>query len=189
MNKLLAVAGLIGLTGLLASCNVTVTPGPGGGGQSSILSLNAITSYKSSWVLQNDAFDQNGAKLSKGTQIICDNRNTDLDVGVSWTGGLQRIGVQFVGLKTGATSNVRVFGDAYSSTDFSGSGVATITIGKGVAPLKVGSGLSAQAIIVNPVNTVTVKGNTYVQAIGEDRNGDLSNVVQSVTAIPVADCS
>ena len=111
-----------------------------------------------------------------------------MQVGVNWSGPLQQIGIQFKGLKTGQVSSTRVFGDAYSAPDYSGSGSATINIGPGVAPLKVSSGLSAQSIVVTPVTSVTVKGYTYVQAIGKDNNGNFSKVVSSVNAIPVADC-
>ncbi len=179
--------GLVGMGALLASCNVSVTPV--GGGPSSTLQLKAISSYTSQYSLQNAALDQNGNVLAAGTSIICDNLSTQLQVGVTWTGDLQQIGIQFKGLKTGAVSSARVFGDKFGAPDYSGSGLATITINPGVAPLKVSSGLSAQSIVVTPVSNVNVKGYTYVQAIGLDSSRNLSNVVSSTTAIPVADCS
>ena len=110
-------------------------------------------------------------------------------MGVSWTGDLQQIGIRFKGALTGGTSKTNVFGDRYSAPDYSGNGTASITIRPGLAPLKVSSGVSAQAIVVTPITTVNVKGYTYVQAFGKDSSGNYSNVVESVTQIPVADCS
>ncbi|AZI42056.1 hypothetical protein EHF33_04245 [Deinococcus psychrotolerans] len=185
INK--GLLGLIGAATLLSACSVTVTPAPNGGGSS--VTLNAVTSYNSEYTLASSTVDQNGRTLAAGTNVICDDRNTQLQVGVSWTGGLQRIGIQFTGVKYGQTTKQRIFGDRYSSPDYSGNGLATITIGSGVAPLKVSSGLSAQSIVPTPINTTYVKGYTYVQAIGEDQNGNVSNVVESVTAIPVVNCS
>ncbi|WP_161883703.1 hypothetical protein [Deinococcus alpinitundrae] len=185
MNR--GILGLIGAAALLSSCNVTVTTPADN--SSTTLSLDAISSYTSQYKLLTSTQDQNGNTLAAGTPIICDNLNTRLDVGVSWTGGLQQIGIRFKGALTGTTTNTSVFGDRYSTPDYSGNGTASITIRPGLAPLKVSSGISAQAIVVTPINTVNVKGYTYVQAFGKDSNGNYSNVVQSVTDIPVADCS
>ncbi len=185
MNR--GILGLIGAAALLSSCNVTVTtPAYSSSGT---LHLDAISSYQSQYSLLTSAQDQNGNTLAAGTPIICDNRNTRLDVGVDWTGDLQQIGIRFKGALTGSTSNTNVFGDRYSAPDYSGSGTASITIRPGLAPLKVSNGVSAQAIIVTPISTVNVKGYTYVQAFGKDSSGNYSNVVESVNQIPVADCS
>lgn len=181
--------GLIGMAALLSACNITVTPGTNGGGPSNLLTLKGVTSYDSQYILASSAVDQNNQTLARGTSVICDDRNTQLQVGVSWSGGLQRIGISFKGVKTNQTTSQRIFGDRYSSPDYSGNGLATINIGMGVAPLKVSAGLSAQGIVPTPINVTYVKGYTYVQAIGEDRNGNVSNVVESVTAIPVVNCS
>lgn len=111
--------GLVGVAALLSACNVTVTPAPGpsGGGPSNLLTLKNVTSFDSQYVLASNTVDQNGRTLAAGTSIICDDRNTQLQVGVSWSGGLQRIGISFKGVKTGLTTNQRIFGDVYSSPD------------------------------------------------------------------------
>ncbi len=66
-----------------------------------------------------------------------------------------------------------------------------MNIGPNLAPLHVESGLSAQGIVPTPVApaNIRIKGYTYVQVVGEDSNGNISNLRESVTAIPVADCS
>lgn len=191
-SVLLRLVGLAGLSALLASCDITVrVPDqvvPNQGTQSTTLKLTKVTSFSSEYTLQRSAFDQNGNILPVGSSIICDNRDTRLEVDVAWSGDLQQIGVQFKGLSTGDVSTTRVFGTKYTAPDYSGQGFANIVVSPGMAPLKVSSGLSAQRITPTPITNVNVKGNTYVQAIALDSRGRQSNVVESVNAIPVADC-
>ena len=187
MNKTMVGMGVAGLVALLSACDVSVTVPDLG--SSSTLKLTGVTSYTSQYQLQTDVQDQNGASLAAGTYIICDDRNTQLTVGVGWSGPLQRIGIRFVGLTNGTTSSI-AYGNNFSTPNYSGSGSATVTFGAASAPLSVSSGLKAQAIVVTPVTNVQINGYTYVQAFGQDDLGNYSNTVQSATAIPVANrCS
>ena len=190
MNKAFVGVGALGLAALLSACDVSVSVPSPDLGSSQDLVLKGVTSFTSQYQLQTDVRDQNNNTIAAGTYIICDDRNTQLQVGVAWSGPLQQIGIRFKGLTTGQTTSAIVYGDTYSAPDYSGSGSATINVGPGVAPLKVSSGLSAQAIVVTPVTNVQINGYTYVQAFGKDDLGNYSNYVESATAIPVANtCS
>ena len=178
MKKILlaSVAG----AGLLASCGGVVTSNP--------VSNLAVTSYSTDWQLSTDVRDQSGQIIPKGTYLICDNKNTKMSVGVTWQGGLQQLALQFKGYTTGQTKTVAT--NPLNATNYSGSGTYDYTFGPLTAPLNVGGGkLSTQAIVVNPISTVNVKGYTYVLVQGYDLGGTGSNVAQSQKAIPVADCT
>ncbi|WP_245557761.1 hypothetical protein [Deinococcus apachensis] len=181
--------GALGLSAVLASCgDITVfIPDPIPGTQPSpTLTLEAVTGYNTSYRLTQDVRDQNGQTITAGTNVICDNGNTQMAVDVDWTGGLSRLYAQFKGLRTGDYENVTFY--PFGSVDYSGSGTATYTFGPNTAPQSVGKSIGAQAIVVNPVTDVNVKGYTYVRLQGLDENGRASNIVESVTAIPVVDC-
>lgn len=178
MKKILlaSVAG----AGLLASCGGVLTADP-------VTNL-AVSSYSTDWQLNSDVRDQNGQVIPKGTYLICDNKNTKMQVGVTFQGGLQQLALQFKGYNTGTTKTVAT--NPLNATNSSGSGTYEYTFGPNTAPLSVNGGnLSAQAIIVNPITNVTVKGYTYVRVQGYDLAGNASNVATSPTAIPVADCA
>lgn len=186
MKKMLL--GAVGLSAVLASCgDLTVTLNPfvpdiGTRQPSTTLRLTELSSFTTNWQLSEKVRDQNGQIISAGSYLICDNRNTDLTVNLKWTGDLRRLYVQFRGANSGATRGVNYFNFTGNTT--SGSGTATYTFAPGTAPLS----LNPQAIIVNPIKNVNVKGYTYVQLQGLDQNGNYSNVIQSVTQIPVVDC-
>ncbi|WP_414656797.1 hypothetical protein ACINK0_11545 [Deinococcus sp. VB343] len=181
MKKILlaSVAG----AGLLASCgngSVIVETNP-------VTNLK-VTSYTTNWQLTTEARDQNGQPIAKGAYLICDNRNTTMAVGATWQGGLQQLALQFKGYNTGATKTVAT--NPLGATNSTGSGTYEYTFGPETAPLNVGSGkISAQAIVVNPITTVNVKGYTYVRIQGYDVLGNPSNIAESEIAIPVADCA
>lgn len=181
--------GAVGLSALLASCGeiTIVIPDPIPNTQpSTTLKLKAVAGYSTSYRLTQDVRDQNGQTIAAGTYVICDNRNTDMTVDVTWTGGLSKLYAQFKGLRTGDYENVTFY--PFGSVNYSGSGTATYTFGPGTAPQSVGKNVSVQGIVVNPVTNVNVKGYTYVRLQGLDENGRASNIVESVTAIPVVDC-
>ncbi|WP_309571954.1 hypothetical protein [Deinococcus sp.] len=186
-KMMLAAVGIVGLTGLLASCGTTATvsfgfaPGPQ---RSSTLMLDSMA-YTTNYQTQSDYTDQNGNTIAAGSYIICDNLSTQMYVDLAWTGGLKNLYVQFKGLSTGSTKTVPFY--AFSGVDYSGSGTATYTLGAGTAPLSVSPKVGAQAIVVTPV-IVNVKGNTYVNVQGIDQNGYNSNILTSVTALPVVNC-
>lgn len=182
MKKILLAA--VGMTGLLASCgDITVLPGYYNGiGTSSSLTLNGITSYTTDWQLSNAVQDQNGNTIAANTYVICDNKETNLTVGLNWTGGLSKLGIQLKGVNTGDYKNANFY--PYSSVDYSGSGTATVKLSTYMAPLS----FNQQSITVNPITKVNVKGYTTVSAQGLDSSGLASNVVNSSTKIPVMDC-
>ncbi|WP_293911373.1 hypothetical protein [Deinococcus sp.] len=179
-NKMLGLVGMVGLTGLLASCNVTVTPG----GTTDNLQLSNVSEFSSVYSLRSAQTDQTGASYAAGTYVICDNIDTDITVGYRWTGGIKKVAFQLVGYNNGGNSDTYSY--TYTLTDFSGSDSLTGTIGAGLAPLKIHDGLKRQAIIVNPV--FVVKGKSYVRVQGVDSYGNKSNVVESPTVILIADC-
>lgn len=184
--KKLALAA-IGLTGILASCGVTVTVSDGftpGSDASNSLSLNEFA-YSTQYRTKTDYRDQNGSFIAAGSYIICDNKNTIMYVDLNWTGGLKQVYVQFKGLKTGGTEGVSFY--SYSTADYSGSEVLEATFGPGTAPLSISGKLGAQTIEVNPV-ILDVKGNTFVKIQGLDEIGRYSNVLTSAQAFPVVDC-
>lgn len=188
MKKVLLAA--MGLSGVLASCGGSVVVGVGGGyygdGQSTNLQLNSLTNYRTSWQLSSNVQDQSGRTLTAGTYIICDNTNTDISVDLTWTGGLSKLGLQLRGVNSDTYRNISVY--PYSVVDTSGSGTATYSLGAAMAPLATKSSLSAQAIVVNPITAVDIKGYTYVRAQGLDAFGLASNVLTSGYSIPVVDC-
>lgn len=180
MKKVLLAAA--GLTGLLASCggSVVIVADP-------VTSLQLLE-YKSGYSLPTAYTDTStGTSYPAGTYIICDNLPTRLSATLDWNGDAARFGFQLEGSKGGTAT---VF-TGYSSNGYSANpSTFEITVGANVAPLSVkASGLNAQAIVVTPVNTFTVKGYTFLNVVGESRDGRRSNVVKSVQGIPVANCS
>ncbi|GGL83060.1 hypothetical protein GCM10010840_21040 [Deinococcus aerolatus] len=178
----------VGLTGVLASCGgVTVTADFGfapGSQYAPSLKLNEL-SYSTNYQAKTAFTDQNGNTVRAGEYLICDNANTTMLVDLKWTGGLNKLYLQFKGLSTGATQTVPFY--AFNGSDTSGAGQAKFTFGPNTAPLSLSSKLVSQAIVVNPV-IVNVKGNTYVRVQGIDQSGYNSNILESVTAIPVVNC-
>ncbi|WP_189071468.1 hypothetical protein [Deinococcus sedimenti] len=174
----------LGLVGLLASCGSTVVVGT----TDPVRNLK-LSAYQSQYTLPADYTDTaTGTTYSKGTSIICDNLNTRLSVDLTWDGSINMIGARLVGRDTGQTRTVysSALGDLYSSrpTTFE------FVVGPNTAPLSVESKrLSSQAIVVTPVNTFTVKGATFVDLQAQSSDGTKSNMVQSVQALPVADCT
>lgn len=182
MKKILlaSVAG----AGLLASCgDVTVSiPDYFNGGRSTTLALTKVSDIRTDWQLTTDVKDQNGAPIRAGSYVICDNRTTNIEADVAWTGSLRNLGLQLRGVVTDdyMNANAYVYGGALGS----GSTKATFTVGARMAPLS----LNGQAIIVNPVTNVNVKGYTYLRVQGQDPQGGVSNILESSNSVPVVDC-
>lgn len=173
----------VGLSGVLASCGGTVVVGTGGyygEGTSTTLTLNSITNYTTDWQLSAPVQDQQGNVIPANTYVICDNTTTNISFDVNWTGYMAAVGLQMRGLRTDAYKNIGV----YLVNSSSGKASASYAVGSGVAP----QNIKPQAIIVNPITSVDIKGYTYVRAQGIDGTAAASNVVSSTVAIPVVDC-
>lgn len=170
--------GAASLSAVLASCG-GVTP------VSPVRNLS-VTGYETSYRLTQNVRDQNGNTIAAGSYVICDNRDTRVGVDVSWTGGLSQLAIQFTGARTGQTKTVAT--EDYGPIDYRGAGRYEYTLTPGMAPQTLKNGLGAQAITVNPITNVTVKGYTYVRVQGYDAAGGASNIAESVTQIPVVDC-
>lgn len=185
MKKILlaSVAG----AGLLASCGGDVTiriPNFFEGQPSKSLAITSVSNIRTDWKLNTDVVDQNGKTIKAGSYVICDNKITNIDGDVSWTGPLSKLNLQLKGVTTGQTQNVSVY--PYSGVATNGNVKAQFTIGEQMAPLSIGS----QAIIVNPkpVTNVRVKGYTELVVHGVDPVGDYSNTKKAPNALPVMDC-
>ncbi|SMB93099.1 hypothetical protein [Deinococcus hopiensis] len=177
MKKVLL--GIVGLGAVLTGCGTDlalVDP---------VKNLN-VTGYSTNYQLTTDVRDQNGGTIAAGSDVICDNLSTRVAVDVSWTGGLQQLAIQFKGARTGAAKTVVT--DDYGPVDYRGAGSYEYTLMPNMAPQSAKSGLGAQAIVVNPITNVNVKGYTYVRVQGYDVAGNASAISESVTQIPVVDC-
>ncbi|MBZ9753102.1 hypothetical protein K7W42_19885 [Deinococcus sp. HMF7604] len=174
----------LGLSGLLASCNVTVV-----GPSVDPVRNFQLQAYQSQYTLPADYTDtRTGTVYPKGTSIICDNLNTRLSVTLDWNGTISEVGARLVGRDTGTTRRVysNPLGDMYSSRP----STFEFVVGPNTAPLSLSAGkLGAQAIVVNPVRTFTVKGATFVDVQARSSDGTTTPIRQSVQAIPVADCT
>ena len=185
-----AMGGMVAMrvagAGLLASCgDVTVSiPDYFNGGRSNTLSINKVSDVRTDWQLTQDVKDQNGGTIKSGSYVICDNKATNIEADVSWTGNLAKLGLQLKGVKTGNYINASAY--PYTGAAGSGSAKATFAIDKNMAPLSI----NAQAIIVNPtpVSNVNVKGYTYLRVQGQDTSGRVSDVLESNNSLPVVDC-
>ncbi|MBB6016732.1 hypothetical protein [Deinococcus radiopugnans] len=181
MKRVLMAA--VGLTGLLASCSVEI------GTPIVPVSNLKLVEYTSQYVLANDAVDVNtGQQYSKNTPIICDNLNTRLRVKVDFDGTIDQFGAQLKGRDFGATKTVysQPLGNIYSGNP----STFEFVVGPNTAPLSVQQkGLSAQDIIVTPINTISVKGASFITVQARSGDGTVSNVAPSVNALPIANCS
>ena len=182
MNKVTMAAGLLGLTGLLASCNVTVTPGGPSG------TLTGVTSFSSQYVTDRTITDQTGHTYAQGTYLICDNYDTPLTIGYSWAGTLSNVKFTLKGYNTGGSSTA--LNRTYSPASSAGSDSFTGTVGAGIAPLSLpgSTALKSQSITVNPVVT-NVKGASFVSVSGTGGDGYDAGTVESTTVIIIADCN
>ncbi|THF88497.1 hypothetical protein E7T09_04630 [Deinococcus sp. KSM4-11] len=183
-KQVVAAVGMMGLTGVLASCGTTavVVTDPVRNVQ--------ILEYTSQYVLPTAYTDTNtGTQYPAGSPVICDNFSTALSATLDWDGDAARFAFQLEGSKGGKATVLT--GTSASGNGYSGNPTTfQITVGAGVAPLKVNAAaLGAQGIVVDPVNTFTVRGVTFLNIQGQSRDGSVSNVAQSVNGIPVADCT
>lgn len=173
--------GAVGLSALLASCGgsvVVVDP----------VSNLQLRSYQSQYTLPTAYTDQNGTVYAAGSSVICDNLDTRIQFEADWSGSINEIGARLVGRDTGNTKTVYSgeLGSVYSN----GSEAFEFNVAPGVAPLSVRKpGLGAQGIVVTPVRTFTVKGASFLDIQARSADGTVSNVAQSVQALPVADCN
>lgn len=195
MKRLLMAA--VGLTGVLASCGgveviiepITITPPvlitPINPGNTTSVSNLELISYQSQYTLPTAYTDTKTNQVyPAGSSVICDNLNTRLSVDVDFDGTINEFGVRLDGRDTPATETI--FSGSLGNIRSSNPTRFEFTIGSYVAPL---SGVAPQAIVVTPVNTFTVKGATFVSVQARSANGTVSNIVDSVQAIPVADCT
>ncbi|WP_188902580.1 hypothetical protein [Deinococcus aerophilus] len=182
MKRLMMAA--VGLTGVLASCGVDVVVDPGVVPVSNL----QLKSYQSQYTLPTAYTDtQTGQTYAKGSSIICDNLNTRLSVDVTFNGTINLFGARLEGRDTGTTKTV--YSQPLGNTTSGNPSTFEFVVGPNTAPLSVKAGkLGAQAIVVTPVNTFTVKGATFVSVQAQSADGTNSNLVKSVQAIPVADC-
>ncbi len=181
MKRVLMAA--VGLTGLLASCSVEI------GTPVEPVSNLKLLEYTSQYVLANDAVDVNtGQQYSKNTPIICDNLSTRLSVKVDFDGTIDQFGARLEGRDSGTTKTVYSLplGNMYSGNP----SVFEFVVGPNTAPLSVEQkGLSAQDIVVTPINTISVKGASFVTVQARSGDGTVSNAAPSVNALPIANCS
>lgn len=168
----------------LSACNGTIVVeinpfDPGKTNPSPTLKLTE-TKVTTNQQLDSDYKDQNGNDLAKGTYIICDNYNTELNVNVKWKGNLDKLYVTFKGRLTGASKNVLYSTSAQGN---SGEGTAVYNLSAGTAPLNI----QPSGIIVRP-KVKEVRGYTYVKMRGVDPNGYVSNIIETPQLIPVVNC-
>lgn len=163
--------GAVGLSALLASCGgVVVISDP--------VQITAINEYTSDYYYN----DQNGNRV----YVICDNRDTNVYMDVSWTGALSRLNARFEGTQDPAIEKTT----GPFVPDVSGRDTFSYTFAPGAAPLSVSKSklsaqaLKSQAIIVNPVQ----KGATFVTVWGYNPDGLKSNEFEAPKGIPVVDC-
>ncbi|GGK32292.1 hypothetical protein GCM10008955_27690 [Deinococcus malanensis] len=157
------------MAGLLAGCgSVTVAYEP--------VTLNSVQ-FTSNWFVESNGNRQ---------YIICNDRETTVFMDVRWTGPLARLDARFEGQNTTANNTTRTTG--YFAPDYSGARQFTYTFGAGMAPQSLTKGqnaaLSAQAIVVNPVN----RGTTFLTVTGYNPDGVPSNTIQLPQGIPVYTC-
>lgn len=169
----------------LSACNGSVVieiPGfiPDPEGESQTLKLNEI-GIQTSYQLSQDVKDQNGQTITKDTFVICDNKSTQMNVDVKWSGYLDKLYVQFKGATSPEKKEVLFYA---INNNGSGSATAEYTLQAGTAPLSI----SPQGIVVNPIAEVDVKGYTYVKVQGVDQSNMVSNILTTVTQTPVVDC-
>ncbi|MBB5233446.1 hypothetical protein [Deinococcus budaensis] len=178
MKKMLL--GAVGLSAMLASCGGVEVIAP--------VSNLQLTSYQSEYVLKQRAVDQDGNVYDAGASVICDNTTTRIGFTAKWNGSINQIGARLEGRDTGRTAEVYSgsLGNLYSY----GSDVQfEFGVGAGLAPQTVGKrSLSAQDIIVKPINTIRVKGASFLIIQARSADGTISNVSPSVQALPIADC-
>lgn len=169
--------GAVGLSAVLASCgSVDIVFDP--------VTITAVNSYTSDYY--RDVTDPTTGQ-TKREYVICDDRQTTVQMNVSWTGPLSRLDATFEGANTRETMT-KTTGDFVLDT--SGRGDFFYTFDVGMAPLSLSKGkvgaqsLKPQAIIVNPVN----KGTTYVTISGYNPDGLKSNEFDAPQGIPVVNC-
>lgn len=187
MKKLLLAA--LGLTGVLASC------GDGGTmADSTPPTLTNASGLYTNHKLTVTATDvDTGTVYPAGTYVICDNRNTTIELSVSWTGQLWDLDLFTIGGYYGSTYDY--LGSYAADGRWNGSGTISYTFGPNAAPLSLDSKLSAQAITVNPVTAIRVKGftgiavqgNSYTNVAGNYLTAKTLNSV-NVDYLPVVDC-
>lgn len=155
----------ISMTGLLASC--------GGGFISAPVDVTAVNGFTSNWTRTNSQGQEES--------IICNDRETTVTMDVSWTGPLAKLDATFEGANTTNKNTTKTTG--WFAPDVSGRDTFNYTFGPNMAPLKNNEGVTAQAIVVNPVQI----GTTYVTVTGYNPDGQTDSAV-APKGIPVYDC-
>ena len=188
MKKFLLAA--IGATGLLASC------GPDGGVtvDSNPPTLTNASGLYTNHKLSVTATDANtGTVYPAGTYVVCDNKNTTIELNVSWTGQLWDLDLFTIGGYYG--TNYDYLGSYTAGGRWNGTGTIEYTFGPNAAPLSINGKLSAQAITVNPVVAINVKGFTGIAVQGRSYGDVAGNYLHAKTLnsvngdyLPVVDC-
>lgn len=181
----------VGLSGLLASCGGSVVVGSDT--PPTITSANGLYTDHRLQVAVTDA--DTGTVYPAGTYVVCDNLNTTVQMNVSWTGALYDLDVYATGGYYGDTHRLDTYTAEGASND---SGTVVYTFGPRAVPLSVnkGKGLTAQAITVNPIIAVDVKGQTSIVVQGNSYFGNPGNyqtvstlnTVPNNFQLPVVDC-
>lgn len=177
MANALAVAGL-----LLTACTpppVVVDP---------VRNLQLL-SYGSEYVLAAEATDpRTGQVYAAGSPILCDNLSTRVTFDAIWQGSVDLVGAKLLGLESGVSRVV--YTEPLGNLTASGPRTFEFVNAPGAIPLSVGPRtFSAQAIVVKPVARVTVKGAAFLAVQARSADGSVSNVAESVQALPVAECA
>lgn len=186
MKRLLLAA--IGVTGLLASC------GPGGSVDNTVPTMTQASGLYTSHQLSVNVTDVNtGTVYPAGTYVICDNKNTTIELGVAWTGALYNLDVYATG---GYYGDTHLLGTYTANGAYNSSGTISYTFGAGAAPLSLPGTLKAQGITVTPVTNVNIKGQTSIIVQGNNYYDTPGNYITATTLntvpnnyqLPVVDC-
>jgi hypothetical protein len=164
---MLGLVGMVGLTGVLASCDVTITPG----NQSGLVVYADSLTLTSDYTISNQAF--NGSSYSG--PVICDDRRTNLQFNFDYLGDLQSVSVNLRGVTTQEPKPLQVTNYNLSA----GRGIVNFYASSGSVPLSIPSKINTQAIIVSP----KIIGSTYIEMIADSSTGSTRTLTSN--ALPV----
>lgn len=169
MKKMLL--GAVGLSAVLASC----------GG----VAVDNNRGIRSEFQLATDVRDtETGRTLPKGTYVICDNRDTDVELNVNWLAGTSTLNLLAYGEYYGEGRNLATY---QVNPNTGGSATLPFTISRFTAPQSLNS-VQPQSIIVTPVNNVTIKGYTRLGVQATNAQGVVGSVQMSNYVFPVVNC-
>lgn len=148
-----------------------------------------LLSYQSEYVLAENATDpRTGQVYAAGSSILCGNLSTRVTFDAIWEGTADLVGAKLLGLESGVSRVV--YTEPLGNLSTNGPVTFEFANAPGAIPLSVrGRGLTAQAIVVRPVNDLNVRGAAFLAIQARSADGSVSNVAESVQALPVADCT